>query len=713
MKKLFKIFGILLVIFIVLIAGALLTLKIMFPASKLKAMAQDYVTKNYNREIDFKDVSFNIIGVSIEDFKFSEKGGFAAGEFVSAKEAIVKVEFMPLLSKQVKIDTIGFDGVEINVIKDKDGVFNFDDLIPADKSELSAPMQEPQEDISAQEAAPMAIDLTAQAIYIKNSNVHYKDLQGDSAFSVKDVNFSIKDFDYNNPFSYVLSLATSLKAGDIKVDPLLLSSKGMVNIAGLALEKASANIEEFTVAYKDFNIKMSGSAENFAAPSAKLKGSISGINDKLAKEFVSSDMPPFALPVINIGAEASMSSDTKASDGATVKLDIGLGKSYINTNAFIDLSKEELAYEAESDINVNLSDISDIAKEMLAQFQLKGSVGGKLSVASAKDMPLIKGSISLKDLGAAVMEKSLSKLNGTVTINSIDNIKTNIIKGVFDGSDFKTSLAYKKSKKMSVDFMFDMDKFTLDDIDFNALMASSNEEEKAEAPAETEKEEASASTASDLQMEPMDIKTDIIIRRIENNVFSTDNLTLKADIKNLDLAMTKATGTLSFAAYDGEIRDLDKIINSFVLMKVVFTTVKIAQKALKTLDLVSGGQINTDSVKYKSILGDYTFNNGIATVKKSDLNSDLATVNTTGTVNFATEKLDMKIKVGLGKNASSSAAVKVGGTINEPSFKLDVASTVGSLLGGGSDSSAKEAVEDVKNTVKDVAGGIKNLFKKK
>ena len=104
---------------------------------------------------------------------------------------------------------------------------------------------------------------------------------------------------------------------------------------------------------------------------------------------------------------------------------------------------------------------------------------------------------------------------------------------------------------------------------------------------------------------------------------------------------------------------------------------------------------------------------GVAKINKSDLNSDLATITTTGTVNFVTEKLDMKIKVGLGKNASGSAAIKVGGTVNDPSFKLDVASTVSSLLGGGKDSAASQTVQDVKNTVKDITGGIKNLFKKK
>lgn len=702
MKKLIKILAALAAVFVVLVAGALITLKIMFPFSKLKTMAQEYVAQNYNREIDFKDVSFNLIGVTVEDFKFSEEGGFKEGDFVSAETAVVKVEFAPLFKKQIKIKTIGFDGVKINVVKLKDGKFNFDSLIPASAEEVSPEPQE--EEISS---APLAMDLTAKDIYIKNSDVTYKDLQNGTEFSVKDVNFSIKDFDYNNPFSFMLSLSTSIDTGDIKLSPVTIASEGTANIAGMDLDKASAEVKTFAVAYKHFKVDMAGGVENFEQPKASLKGTIKGVDSKLAAEFVSAEMPAFSLPIINIEAEAA--ADLNASKAEVSKFNVGLGKSYVNTSASADFSKPELSFSADTKINVNLSDVSDIAKDMLAEFKLRGLISGNIKTASASPAPSVKGSIVFKDLGASVMGKILSALNGTVTINSINDVKTNVITGVFDSSDFKTSLAYSNKNKMAVDFMFNMDKFTLDDIDFNKLMASS-EEEKPQPSAD--KAEAQTSS-SDLKMDPMDVKADVIIKRVENNVFSTDNLTFKANIKNLDLTMAKASGTMSFSASDGEIRDLDKIINSSVFLKVIFTTVKIAQKALKATQVISGGNINTDSVSYKSIVGDYTLGGGIAKINKSDLNSDLATITTTGTVNFVTEKLDMKINVGLGKNASGSAAIKVGGTVNDPSFKLDVASTVSSLLGGGKNSAASQTVQDVKNTVKDITGGIKNLFKKK
>ena len=704
MKKLIKWLFILAAVFVFILAAGLVTLKIMYPFSKLKAMGQDYVAQNYNRQMDLEDISFNFIGVTIDNFKLSEEGGFENGTFASAKQAVLKVEFMPLLSKQIKIKTIGFDGVDIQIIKDKDGKFNFDNLAGSSATVSQEETQTQQEEKSS------ALDITAKDMYIKNSDITYKDLQGGSEFAVNNVNFSIENFDYNSPFNFLLSLNTAIDTGDIKLNPVEISAEGKADIAGMDLQKAFLDITSFKVAYKHFNIDMAGSVSNLAKPNAALKGTINGIDKKFVSEFTKDDMAQFALPAVNI--DAAVSADLDDSKADISKFNIALGKSYINTAAKVDYGNEDLIYNGDTDISISLTEVSQIAKDTLSEFKLAGLINGKLSFASAKQTPSVNGTVTLKDVAATLMQRPLTKVNGTVTLKSVDNIKTNVVTGVFDGADFKTSVSYLNNKKPAVDFMFEMDKFTLDDIDFNALMASSKEEK----PDGDETETQQAETAqSQTQTDPMDIKADILIKRVENNVFSTDNLTLKADIKDLDTTMKKAQGTLTFSAYEGEIRDLDKLINSSVLLKVILTTVKVSQKAFKAANVISGKDIDTDKVNYHSVIGDYTLGGGIATVNKSDLNSDLATVTTSGNVNFVTEQLDLKVKIGLGKNAASSAAVKVGGSINEPSYKIDVASTVGSLLKGikSGDSSAEDKVQNVKTAVKDVTGGIKNLFKKK
>ena len=129
MKKLLKILlKIALVLAILGIAG-LITLRLMFPPEKLKTMALDYAKNNLHREMSFDKLSFNLIGVTLDNFALSESSTFQAGTFVKADKLVVKVALLPLLKKSVEISTIEIDGLDVNIIKQKDGSFNFDSLL--------------------------------------------------------------------------------------------------------------------------------------------------------------------------------------------------------------------------------------------------------------------------------------------------------------------------------------------------------------------------------------------------------------------------------------------------------------------------------------------------------------------------------------------------------------------------------------------------------
>ena len=50
-------------------------------------------------------------------------------EFVKLEGAKVYLELMPLLSKEVIVDKVEVHGLTANVVRNKDGKFNFDDLL--------------------------------------------------------------------------------------------------------------------------------------------------------------------------------------------------------------------------------------------------------------------------------------------------------------------------------------------------------------------------------------------------------------------------------------------------------------------------------------------------------------------------------------------------------------------------------------------------------
>ncbi|MBD9149591.1 MAG: AsmA family protein [Spirochaetia bacterium] len=119
MKKLFKLLVKIAVVCVILLAAGLVALRIMFPPEKLKTMAVDYAKNNLQREISFDKISFNVIGVTLDNFALSENTSFQNGTFVKADKLVVKLALMPLLKKRVEIATVLVDGLDVNVIKNK------------------------------------------------------------------------------------------------------------------------------------------------------------------------------------------------------------------------------------------------------------------------------------------------------------------------------------------------------------------------------------------------------------------------------------------------------------------------------------------------------------------------------------------------------------------------------------------------------------------
>ncbi|MDR0646460.1 MAG: AsmA family protein, partial [Elusimicrobiota bacterium] len=243
MKKLFKWMFILFAIFIALIAGIFAALYFIYPPAKLKVIAQDYVKANFNREISFEGLSLNIIGVTLKGFAFSEEGGFNKGTFVSAKKAVVKIKLTPLLRKKIDISAIGLEDVAINVIKRKDGKFNFDDII-VNAVKLGGGTPEPQTKNSPA-VAVAGLALVAENVYVKNSTLNYSDKAGGMNFAVRRFNFNIKDFDFTHPFVVEGSFFTDVKLRDIDLSSVSFAFKGLLDLAQMSLKDANFNLLSF------------------------------------------------------------------------------------------------------------------------------------------------------------------------------------------------------------------------------------------------------------------------------------------------------------------------------------------------------------------------------------------------------------------------------------------------------------------------------------
>ena len=110
---------------------------------------------------------FPRIGASVENVALSGPGG--AGKFASVGEAKVAVAVLPLLAGKVVVDHVDLSGLEVELVKHKDGKTNFDDLAGRESRPTVATKEKPR----AEAEPPFAIDIGG--VRLRNANVSWRD----------------------------------------------------------------------------------------------------------------------------------------------------------------------------------------------------------------------------------------------------------------------------------------------------------------------------------------------------------------------------------------------------------------------------------------------------------------------------------------------------------------------------------------------------------
>lgn len=137
MKKFLKysLFGLGGLIVLVLIAVAIVT--VTFNPNDYKPqivkLVKEKKQRTLNIEGDIKLAFWPKLGADLGKVSISEHNGDK--EFAAMEGAKVFLAIMPLLKKELVVDTIRVDGVRANIVRYKDGTTNFDDLLSKEESE--------------------------------------------------------------------------------------------------------------------------------------------------------------------------------------------------------------------------------------------------------------------------------------------------------------------------------------------------------------------------------------------------------------------------------------------------------------------------------------------------------------------------------------------------------------------------------------------------
>ncbi len=416
-------------------------------------------------------------------------------EFASVNSVKVALAVMPLLRKELVVDTIYVDGAKANVIKNKDGTFNFDDLISKDEEE-------------SQE-----IKFDVQGIHITNSEAAYSDETTGAKYSISKFN---------------------MKSGHIALaEPVDLETDFSVT-ANQPAVAANANIKgNFLVDPKTKHFKVTGLDSHITGDMLNGKGmDIKASGDVDAKP----EVMEFLVDSLKIVASGNF-------DGVKQSIDLSAPELIVEKD---EVSSKKVTLSIAQDksgdtlkANMVLADMKGSPKALqssgitgdLAMVQGKRTVTGTFSSPFSGnieslifDIPKLAGNLDIKDPNLPN-----GGLKGTFNLGAHTDIKKELANSKFSLNLAETKLTgdidVSGFKKQNIKFNLNADK-----LDLNKLLGTSNNK-----PATTAKSSSKPADLSALKNMTLDGKLNIGSLVYDKYRVSGLNVGIKADGEKLAL----------------------------------------------------------------------------------------------------------------------------------------------------------------------------------
>ncbi len=267
-SKALRIAGIIAAVLIVLVAGAVIAVRIAFPPEKVQAMIVPRAEQYLGREVRLEKAGVSIfpfVGLRVRGLSVGEtdRPGFADSAFLKISDFQVRIAVMPLLRRQIEIERIVLGDMYARAEMDSSGSYNYSDLAFV-KSDSTAAKKEQQPE-SGMPLPP--IPLTLQKFVITNGSVEYINHQNDQTIVLGDIN-QRATFDIDQELRDVRTAGT-LRIAEISVAARELS-RPIENLAITIEHEAAADVVEQKASLKrlrasvqDVYINCDGTIDNF------------------------------------------------------------------------------------------------------------------------------------------------------------------------------------------------------------------------------------------------------------------------------------------------------------------------------------------------------------------------------------------------------------------------------------------------------------------
>ena len=436
--------------------------------------------------------------MDIGEISFGNAPGFGDQPMLKSGQASVSVKLMPLLKKDLQVSTLTLKDVYINLVRDKSGKTNWDDLLALGGE------KETQQDSDATKLAALAIG----GIDMENANLVWDDQSLGKKYTISNLNFKTGQLELNKPIDLELSLDLDAVAegiaGAIALDGTIeydLDGKKYsvkpidfsANLKGTGVPNGAADIKlKASSAQVDLTAgTVSVAGLDLDAMGTKISGDIDATNifDKipLANGKIKIDAQSIPDLLTALGQDPAQIPLTKLTADAIFKS----GKDTMSFEKLVaDATLQGGMFKQAENVKLNMTGDVNMADQTLnltsLSFEgLDASVKGKLKASNLQaKIPLIDGDLKItannvaKLLIAAGQDPEqipLKKINADVKLTSTAesmNIETLAATATVHGGQFKDPVDVKLNVKGDVNMANETANLT--HLSFEGLGASVN-----------------------------------------------------------------------------------------------------------------------------------------------------------------------------------------------------------------------------------------------
>lgn len=367
-------------------------------------LVQEKKQRTLNIEGDIKLAFWPKIGADLGKISLSEHQ--SDKEFASVDGLKVSLALLPLLKKQLVVDTVYVDGARANIIRYKDGTTNLDDLLSKEEEESEQ------------------IKFDIDGVNVTNSAVTFTDEQADAKYSLSKFNLKTGHVALAEPFDLATDFTVEASKPKVKAD---VAAKGNF--------MADPENKHFVVKGLD----------------ASVKGDLADVSDANIKLSGDVDAKPETMEFLVDSLKLAVSGKQK---GATLAAEVAAPK--------LVVQKDEVSGDKVS-VNLSQEKGSDTLKAKLELADVKGSpkqlqssgINGEVSAKQgARTMEGKFSSPFTGNLEQLIFE--LPKLAGNIDIRD-----TALPNGGIKGTFALKAKADIKQERANSDFSFNIDNTNL------------------------------------------------------------------------------------------------------------------------------------------------------------------------------------------------------------------------------------------------------------